>query len=188
MRILTLTLIGVLMLSFFTKSSAKETKPQNAYDFSFSALMSDKKLALADYKEKVILVVNTASECGFTPQYKDLEKLYETYKDKGLVIIGVPSNDFGKQEPGTSDQIAKFCELNYGVTFPMAKKEVVSGKDAHPFYQWAKSELGTLSAPKWNFSKYLIDKKGKLVDYYISTTNPMDEKVTKKIEKLLNEN
>ncbi len=189
MRTLSLTLIGVFMFSslFSSKSSAKETKAQNAYAFSFSALMSDKKLDLADYKDKVILVVNTASECGFTPQYKDLEKLYETYKDKGLVVIGVPSNDFGKQEPGSSDQIAKFCEVNYGVTFPMAKKEVVSGKDAHPFYQWAKSELGGLSAPKWNFSKYLIDKKGKLVDYYISTTNPTDEKITKKIEKLLNE-
>lgn len=175
------------MLSFFTRSQAKEALAENAYAFSFGSLMSDKPLALSDYKDKVILVVNTASECGFTPQYKDLEALYQKFKDKGLVIVGVPSNDFGKQEPGTSDQIAKFCEINYGVTFPMAKKEVVSGKDAAPFYQWAKAKLGALSAPKWNFSKYLINRKGEVVEYYISTTKPMDEKITKKIEKLLNE-
>ena len=170
---------------FSSKATAKETLAQDAYAFSFNQLMSSQPLKLSDYKGKVMLIVNTASECGFTPQYKDLEALYQKYKDQGLVVIGVPSNDFGKQEPGSSEQIAKFCEVNYGVTFPMAKKEDVTGSDAHPFYQWAKAKLGTLSAPKWNFSKYLIDKKGNLVDYYISTTNPMDSKITKKIEKLL---
>lgn len=180
-------LIGVLMFSFFTKSSAKENLAPNAYEFSFGSLMSSDPLALSNYKGKVILIVNTASECGFTPQYKDLEQLYEKYKDKGLVVIGVPSNDFGKQEPGSSEQIAKFCEVNYGVKFPIAKKEIVSGKDAHPFYIWAKAKLGALSAPKWNFSKYLIDTNGNLVDYYVSTTNPMDDKITKKIETLLKE-
>lgn len=170
---------------FSSKSTAKEALAENAYVFSFSSLMSSEPLALSNFKGKVLLIVNTASECGFTPQYKDLEALYQKYKDKGLVVIGVPANDFGKQEPGSSEQIAKFCEINYGVTFPIAKKEIVSGKDAHPFYQWAKAKLGSLSAPKWNFSKYLVDKKGNVVEYYISTTNPMDDKITKKIEKLL---
>jgi glutathione peroxidase len=170
---------------FSSKSSAKETLAENAYAFSFSSLMSSEPLPLSQFKGKVILIVNTASECGFTPQYKDLETLYQKYKDKGLVVIGVPSNDFGKQEPGSSEQIAKFCEINYGVTFPIAKKEIVSGKHAHPFYVWAKSKLGSLSAPKWNFSKYLIDTNGNLADYYVSTTKPMDGKITKKIETLL---
>lgn len=177
-------LTGVLMLSFFSKTHAKDLA-ENAYAFSFNQLMSSEPLKLSDYKGKVVLIVNTASECGFTPQYKDLETLYKKYKDKGLTVIGVPSNDFGKQEPGSSEQIAKFCEVNYGVTFPIAKKEDVTGSDAHPFYQWAKAKLGALSAPKWNFSKYLIDKNGNLVDYYISTTKPTDDKITKRIEKLL---
>lgn len=174
-----------MLSSIFSSSKAKENLAENAYGFSFSSLMSSEPLALSNYKGKVILIVNTASECGFTPQYKDLEELYKKYKDKGLVVIGIPSNDFGKQEPGSSEQIAKFCEVNYGVTFPIAKKEVVSGKDAHPFYVWAKAKLGALSAPKWNFSKYLIDKNGNLVDYYVSTTKPMDDKITKKIDMLL---
>ncbi len=171
--------------SLFSSSSAKEKLAENAYEFSFKTLTSNQPMPLSEYKGKVLLVVNTASECGFTPQYKDLEALHKKFKDKGLVVLGVPSNDFGKQEPGTSQDIAKFCEINYGVTFPLTSKEVVSGKDAHPFYVWAKKKLGTLSAPKWNFSKYLIDKNGKLIDYYVSTTNPMDDKITKKIETLL---
>ena len=132
----------------------------------------------------MLLVVNTASKCGFTPQYKGLEALYKKYKDRGLVIIGVPSNDFGQQEPGTPQEIKHFCELNYGVTFPMTSKQVVSGKDAHPFYQWAHEVLGFNSAPKWNFHKYLIDISGKPVDYFASTTTP-DSEAYGAIEKIV---
>jgi glutathione peroxidase len=132
-------------------------------------------------------VVNTASHCGFTPQYEGLQKLYTTYKDKGLVIIGVPSNDFGQQEPGDAEQIAHFCKRNYGVTFPMAAKEFVSGDQAHPFYLWAKKTFGFGTAPKWNFHKYLINRKGNLVDYFNSTTSPDNDRVKKAVEKALAE-
>lgn len=122
--------------------SSEQNREKTAYDFSFTSLTGDKQLNLSDFKGKVILIVNTASKCGFTPQYEDLEKIYKDYKEKGFVVIGIPSNDFGSQEPGSNQEIAIFCQMNYGVTFPMAKKEKVSGDDAHPFYVWAKQELG----------------------------------------------
>lgn len=175
------------MISLFQSSAQAKDTNQTAYDFSFNYLMEDKLLQLSEFKGKVILVVNTASECGFTPQYEGLEKLYETYKDKGFVIIGVPSNDFGGQEPGSNQEIAKFCKINYGVTFPMASKEVVSGDDAHPFYKWARKTLGFGTAPKWNFHKYLINRKGELVDYFNSTTSPENDRVKEAIEKALKE-
>ena len=171
---------------FFSKAKAEDLA-KDVYGFEFTKLHTKEKFSLADYKGKVILVVNTASKCGFTPQYEGLEKLYEKYKDQGFVIIGVPSNDFGHQEPGTSEDIEKFCKVNYGVTFPMTEKEVVSGKDAAPLYVYAKEKLGVLSAPKWNFYKYLIDRNGKLVDYYASITKPDSDKLTKKIDSLLTE-
>jgi glutathione peroxidase len=157
----------------------------NAYAFSFKTLVGHKPLPLEAYKGRVILVVNTASKCGFTPQYKGLEALYKHYKERGLVIIGVPSNDFGSQEPGTEQEVAHFCQINYGVTFPMTAKEVVSGKDAHPFYLWAKKELGFDTAPKWNFHKYLINRKGELIDYFYSTTSPEAPRLIKSVEKAL---
>ena len=162
------------------------TQSTNAYGFSFKTLAGNKELPLADFKDKVLLVVNTASNCGFTKQYEDLQNLYLKYKDKGLVILGIPSNDFGEQEPGNSNEIENFCKVNFGVTFPLASKEIVVGKEAHPFYLWAKEKLGFLSAPKWNFHKYLIDKKGNLIDYFISTTTPNSDKIIKQIEKYLN--
>lgn len=186
MKIIFLMLgVGLLALFFSSQAKGKQDLADHAYAFSFSSLTDNKPMPLSNYQGKVMLIVNTASECGFTPQYKELEELYKKYQERGLIVIGVPSNDFGKQEPGSSEQIAKFCEVNYGVTFPMTKKEVVSGKHAHPFYLWAKAKLGVLSAPKWNFSKYLIDQQGNLVDYFISTTKPMDDKMTQKIEELL---
>jgi glutathione peroxidase len=156
-----------------------------AYHYSFHTLVGHKPLPLASFKGKVILVVNTASKCGFTGQYAGLEKLYTTYKDQGLVVLGVPSNDFGHQEPGNSHEIAEFCQLNYGVSFPMTSKEVVSGKDAHPFYRWAYQQLGFGSAPKWNFHKYLINRNGQLVTYFYSTTKPDSKKLIKAIEAAL---
>ncbi|MFN8995120.1 MAG: glutathione peroxidase, partial [Pseudomonadota bacterium] len=114
--------------------------------------------------------------------YAGLEKLYQEYKDKGLVILGVPSNDFGQQEPGSGEEIAQFCQLNYGVTFPMTAKEVVSGDSAHPFYKWARGVVGMAGAPKWNFHKYLVNKKGDLTDYFHSTTAPDAESLRKAVE------
>lgn len=174
-----------LVLSIFHPLASAKTQDQNAYDFSFTTLMDNKPMPLSQFKGKVILVVNTASNCGFTPQFKGLETLYRTYKDKGLVIIGVPSNDFGGQEPGNEKEISDFCSVNYGVTFPMTAKEVVSGSKAHPFYLFAKQTLGFGTAPKWNFHKYLINRKGELIDYFYSTTAPDSTRMTKAIEKAL---
>ena len=168
--------------------SSEESLPKRAYDFSFSCLGEDRALNLLDFKGKVMLVVNTASKCGFTSQYADLERIYEDYRGRGFVVIGVPSNDFGGQEPGSNEEIANFCQLNYAVTFPMAKKEKVSGVNAHPFYVWAKKILRFGTAPKWNFHKYLIDRQGNLVDYFHSTTFPQSSRLKNAIEKALAEN
>ena len=178
-----------MVFSLFTTACAGKDAAlaKDAYGFSFRHLMEETPLPLSDYKGKVIMVVNTASKCGFTPQYEGLEVLYQRYKDQGFVIIGVPSNDFGEQEPGSSQEIATFCKKNYGVTFPMAAKETVSGDEAHPFYVWARQVLGFGTAPKWNFHKYLINRQGKLVDYFNSTTSPDASRVTKAIEALLKE-
>jgi glutathione peroxidase len=159
-----------------------ETVPVSAYAFEFPPLMGEQPIKLSDYTGKVILIVNTASKCGFTGQYSGLEKLYKRFKDRGLVIIGVPSNDFGKQEPGDSQQVAEFCKVNYGVTFPMTAKQSVIGDNAHPFYQWAAQGLGFGSRPKWNFHKYLVGHNGHLLDYFNSTTEPESDRIVKAIE------
>jgi glutathione peroxidase len=178
-------LLGVLIMWPLPNAAAPDNR--TVYDFSFAPLTGDQLLALSQFKGKVLLIVNTASKCGFTPQYDGLEKLYETYKDRGLVIIGVPSNDFGKQEPGSDDEIAHFCKLNYGVSFPMASKVDVIGANAHPFYLWAKDTFGLIGVPKWNFHKYLVNRQGKLVDYFHSTTTPDNKRLTEAIERLLAE-
>ena len=179
-----LTVLGVVLMWPFTKANADEQKG-SAYDYSFKTLIGQEPLPLSKFKGKVILVVNTASQCGFTPQYEGLERLYNEYKDKGLVIVGVPSNDFGEQEPGDNAEIAHFCKLNYGVTFPMASKEIVSGDNAHPFYKWATETLGFGTSPKWNFHKYLIDRHGRLIDYFNSTTSPSADSIRDAIETAL---
>ncbi len=158
-----------------------------AYDFEFKTLMGNKPMPLKDYQGKVILIVNTASHCGFTKQYAALETLYKKYQDQGLVIIGVPSNDFGQQEPGNDEEIATFCKINFGVSFPMTSKVDVTGPHAHPFYVWAKQSLGFGTAPKWNFHKYLINREGKLIDYFNSTTSPDNARVIRAIEAALAE-
>ncbi|NNM58968.1 MAG: glutathione peroxidase [Legionellales bacterium] len=159
---------------------------KDAYDFSFSQINGE-DFKLADLKGKVILIVNTASKCGFTKQYEGLQQLYETYEKAGLVVIAVPSNDFGGQEPGNNEQIQEFCKINYGVTFPVMQKVSVSGTNAHPFYAWAKQKLGFGTAPKWNFHKYVINRKGQLVDYFHSTTKPDSPRLIKLLDKLFNE-
>lgn len=179
-------MIGAIIMNIFDAAFENDLI-QTAYDFYFTNLHEDKKISLSSFKGKVILVVNTASKCGFTSQYEDLEKIYKEYKDKGLVILGVPSNDFGRQEPEGNEEIARFCQINYGITFPMTKKEKVSGENAHPFYVWAKKTLGFGTGPKWNFHKYLINRQGRLVDYFHSTTSPQSDRLKKAIEKALNE-
>jgi glutathione peroxidase len=154
------------------------------HDFSATTIDGVEQ-QLADYKGKVVLVVNTASQCGFTPQYGGLEKLYEQYAERGLVVLGFPCDQFGHQEPGTEDEIASFCETSFGVTFPMYSKVEVNGKDAHPLYQWLKTEKkGVLGgAIKWNFTKFLVDPEGNVVQRYGSATKPED--IADDIEALL---
>lgn len=154
------------------------------YNFSATTLQG-KEVSMESYKGKVVIVVNTASKCGFTPQYEGLEKLYRDYKDKGLVILGFPCNQFGKQEPGDSKQISEGCLINYGVSFPMFSKIDVNGENAHPIYKYLKSELnGTFgSFIKWNFTKFMIDKNGKPYKRFSPTTEP--EKLRTYIETLL---
>lgn len=176
----------MLMNPFYANAEPKSSD-KTAYDFAFETL-DGKPLPLSDFEGKVLLVVNTASKCGFTPQYKALQALYEKYQGQGLAVVGVPSNDFGAQEPGNSGEIKAFCELNYGVTFPMTTKQAVTGSEAHPFFTWISGVLGMGSAPKWNFHKYLIDKHGKPVDFFLSTTAPDSDKIIGKIEQLLKEN
>lgn len=161
--------------------SAQGSEPKKAYDFAFQQIAGG-ELPLKQFEGKVLMVVNTASFCGFTPQYDGLQALYDQYREQGLVVLGVPSNDFGQQEPGSAQEIKEFCEVNFNITFPIAGKEVVSGDLAHPFYQWARSELGFISAPRWNFHKYLVGKDGKLRDWFSSTTEPTSEKVKQAVE------
>ena len=142
------------------------------------------KLATGDFKGHVVLLVNTASFCGFTGQYKGLEALWRRYKDKGLVVLGVPSNDFGEQEPGANAEIRKFCEANFDVTFPLADKEVVSGEKAHPLYRWAARQTGALGVPTWNFHKILIGHDGRIVDWF-TAAGGMGPKLDRAIEAAL---
>jgi glutathione peroxidase len=176
-RFIGLCMMGVLVMLSGTVRAAETAVSGNAYAYSFTSLLTEEPLPLASFKGKVILVVNTASQCGFTPQYAGLDALYEKYQAQGLVVLGVPSNDFGKQEPGSKQEIADFCRINYGVSFPMTGKVVVTGEAAHPFYRWAETTLGFGTAPKWNFHKYLINRRGELVDYFNSTTAPDAERL-----------
>ena len=156
----------------------------SAYDFNFETLHG-KPYGLKDLAGRPFVLANTASKCGFTPQYKGLEALWRDYKNQGLVVIGVPSNDFGGQEPGTHEEIANFCELNYGVDFPMMGKVHVKGGEAHPFFKWVGAKGGFLAKPKWNFFKYLVGKDGQLVDWFSSFTKPESEKFKSAVEKML---
>ena len=170
------------MSLFSTSGNAKYEKL--AYDFNFNDL-DGSPLKLSDYKNKVIIIINVASKCGFTNQYEDMQKIWELYQEKGLIIIGVPSNDFGGQEPGNSEEIKNFCEAKFGISFPMAEKIIVKGDNAHPFYLWAKKNHGSSAVPKWNFHKIIINKNGKVAETFSSITNPSSKRFIKTIEKLL---
>lgn len=155
-----------------------------AFGFSFPALEGG-TISLADYAGRPLLVVNTASACGFTPQYQGLQNLWENYRARGLIVVGAPCNDFGHQEPGDIDDIKHFCEARFGISFPLTAKQHVVGPEAHPFYQWAREKKGWLAAPKWNFHKYLVNGEGRLVDWFATPTNPESPKVRAAIEALL---
>jgi len=147
--------------------------------------LRDQPTSLCEFRGKVLLVVNTASQCGYTPQYEGLEKLYRRYRDRGLVVLGFPANDFGGQEPGSNKQIAQFCEVNYGVSFPMFAKTSVVGANANPLYRDLAARTG--QRPRWNFHKYLLDRAGDPVGSFESAVEPTDPKLTSQIERLLAE-
>ncbi len=163
-----------------SKAKTKELMGKTIYDYKVEAL-DGSEINFADFKGKKILIVNTASECGFTPQYADLENLYKQYKNH-LVIVGFPANNFGSQEPGSNQEIAAFCQKNYGVTFPMAAKVSVKGEDKAPIFKFlTEEELNGVKNSEilWNFTKFLLDENGKLIDTFVSTTKPTDEAITK---------
>ena len=176
-------LLLAMIMSFFTTGVSGDYS-KVAYDFNFNDL-DGSILKLSDYKDKVIVVVNVASQCGFTKQYEDMQEVWEKYQQKGIVMLGVPSNDFGNQEPGNSEEIKNFCEAKFGITFPMTEKVSVKGENAHPFYKWAKENYGNSAVPKWNFHKIIIGKNGKIEDTFASITNPSSKKFIKSLEKAL---
>ena len=176
-------IIILSMIFFMDKTNANYEKI--FFDFNIKSL-DGKNIELSDFKNKAVLVVNVASNCGFTKQYSDLQKLWDKYRNRGLIVLGVPSNQFGGQEPGTNEEIKKFCEVNFNVNFPMSAKIEVKGENAHPLYLWAKKNFGKSAVPKWNFHKILINKDGKIQNTYSSLTNPTSNKITNEIEKILN--
>lgn len=156
----------------------------SAHQFEFESI-DGSALPLSRFRGKPVLVVNTASECGFTPQYAGLQSLWQSYRDRGLVVLGVPSNDFGGQEPGGEAEIRQFCEQNYGVDFPMTAKVPVLGGSAHPFYRWIEAEFGEAAAPRWNFHKYLIAPDGQLAGMWPSSVVPDSDEIVNAVEELL---
>ena len=174
--------IIIIMFSFFNKTMSNNT--ETFFDLNVNLISGD-ALNLSKLKGKTILLVNVASNCGFTKQYDDLQNLHESYKNKGLVVIGMPSNQFGGQEPGSETEIKKFWETNFNITFQMTRKYDVKGDNAHPIYIWAKETFGKSTVPKWNFHKILINKEGKVEDTFASFTNPMSKKIINKLEEIL---
>ena len=173
---------ALLTLTFLTLSSTATAACPALLDVSLPTLTED-AASLCRYEGKLLLVVNTASQCGYTPQYEGLEKLHRRYRDKGLVVVGFPSNDFGGQEPGSNKEIARFCEVNYGVSFPMYGKTAVAKGAVNPFYEKLARASG--ARPRWNFHKYLVDRNGAKVLSYESAVEPNDPKLVKEIERLL---
>ena len=162
-------------------NSIYASNKSSAYEHSFKGIDGN-LIMLSEYKEKVIVVVNVASRCGYTPQYNDLQKLWTDYKNKDVVVIGVPTNNF-KQEPGSNKEIKDFCETNFGINFPITAKTNVIGNDAHPFYKWARKNYGIGAIPKWNFHKIIIGKNGNVVETFASFTKPTSNKFMKTIDK-----
>ena len=172
------------MISLFGTNNSN-ANVEVAYDYSFKDL-DGQELKLSEFKEKVVVVTNVASKCGFTSQYEDLQTIWEKYQSKGLIVIGVPSNSFN-QEFETNKEVKNFCEAKFGISFPMTQKEIVRGENAHPFYKWAKNSYGNGSVPKWNFHKIIIGKNGKVFDTFASMTNPTSKKFIRSLEKALSQ-
>ena len=168
---------------FFTKDKVLADYDKIFFDFKINSI-SGKLIDLKDYQDKVILVVNTASYCGFTKQYSDLQSLWDRYKSDGLIVLGVPSNSFN-QEKNVDSEVKSFCEMNFNINFPMTSITEVKGDNSHELFKWAEKNYGKSAIPKWNFHKILINKDGKIADTYNSFTNPMSKKITSKIESLL---
>ena len=170
------------MFSLFSKVDAQYKKV--FFELNIKSINGE-ELDLNQFRGKTILLVNVASKCGFTKQYSDLQSLYEKYREQGLIVVGIPSNQFGEQEPGSNKEIKDFCETNFNITFPMTDKVDVKGKNAHELYMWAKENYGSSTVPKWNFHKILINKEGKVQDTFNSFVGPLSKKIINEIEQIL---
>ena len=171
----------ILFLSFFMFFfNNAEVNAKSFHDFSVESI-TGKEIKLSKYKNKVVLLVNTASQCGFTPQYSGLQKIYDRYKEDGFIVLGVPSDDFN-QELSTNSDVKKFCEIRYGVNFPMTSIQKIKGNDAHPIYKWIADNVSVIGQPRWNFHKFLIGKDGEIVNWYSSMTSPTSESFVKDVE------
>ena len=176
-------IISIFVIMFFFKNTALAEYEKTFYDFEIKSI-SGENINLKDYESKVFLVVNTASYCGFTKQYADLQKLWDDYKSKGLVVLGIPSNSFNQEKKNDKD-IKEFCEVNFDINFPLSTITDVKGDQAHEIYKWAKKNHGKSAVPKWNFHKILINKDGKIEDTFTSFTKPTSDKLIKKIQDIL---
>jgi len=178
----------IIIFSFFNLLNltiiGNSMENKNFYDFELETITGE-TITLNKYKGKAILLVNVASNCGFTKQYTDLQNLWENYKERDFIVLGVPSNQFGNQEPGTNIEIKSFCETNFKISFPMTVKYDVKGENAHDIYKWAKESFGKSAVPKWNFHKILINKNGKIHETFASFTNPMSKKIINELENIL---
>ena len=173
-----LSIFFLILFMFNTDASEKVF-----HDFTIESI-SGETINLSDYKSKVVLLVNTASKCGFTPQYSGLQKIYERYKDDGLVVLGVPTNDFNQELSKESD-VKEFCEIRFGVEFPMSSIQPIRGENAHPIYKWIQANVSVIGQPRWNFHKYLIGKDGKIINWFSSMTSPTSEGLVNQIETAL---
>ena len=176
-------LISLTIIMFFFKNSAMANYEKIFFDFKIESITGE-LINFNDYKDKVILVVNTASYCGFTKQYEELQELWDAYKSQGLIVLGIPSNSFN-QEKTNNLEIKKFCEVNFNINFPLSTITEVKGKNAHDLFKWAEKNYGKSAVPKWNFHKILINKDGKIEDTFVSFTKPMSKKIVQKIEEIL---
>ncbi len=179
-----ITFLVTIIFIFNFNLDIKSMENKTFYDFKIESITGE-MIDFNEYKGKTILLVNVASNCGFTKQYNELQKLWDMYKEKNLIVIGVPSNQFGNQEPGSNEEINKFCKVNFNISFPMTSKYDVKGNNAHEIYRWAKETYGKSAIPKWNFHKILINKNGYVQDTFASFTKPMSNKVIKVLEKIL---
>ena len=175
--------IGITIIMIFFKTPAHSNYEKVFYDFSIESIDGE-IINLSEYKNNVVLLVNTASYCGFTKQYGDLQELWDKYKSKGLIVFGVPSNSFN-QEKNSNNDVKKFCEVNFNINFPLTSIHEVKGTNAHEIFKWAKDNHGSSAVPKWNFHKILINKSGKVEDTFASFTKPKSNKIINKIESLL---